>query len=131
MAELVKDGTGKIAAAIEESITVVHDRASLIKEAAEQAQAGLPGHLNKLNDAAAQLSAELEGVWQHVRRIEIPPDLLQKKLAPTLKILARLLTLFVLLLAFGAAYEREKAASSIIPRLKMKFEPYGRKCQVA
>jgi hypothetical protein len=103
MAELVKDGTEKIAVAIEEGLIVVHDRASLVKAAAEQALAGLPGHLNKLNDAAVQLSTELQGLWRRVQRIEIPPDLLQKELAPTLKILAR----------HGRAVEKPTAAEEL------------------
>jgi chromosome segregation ATPase len=89
MAELVKDGTGKVAAAIEEGIVVVRDRATLVKEAAEQTLADLPLHLDKLNEATGLLSTALEELWQRIQRIEIPPDLLQKELSPALKILAR------------------------------------------
>ncbi|MGH7878359.1 MAG: hypothetical protein ACREQD_02565 [Candidatus Binataceae bacterium] len=89
MTELVKDATGKISAAIQEGLGDVRHQAAVARDAVERALGGLSGTLARLNEGAAQLSVELDHLWKRVQSVEAPPDLLQKELAPTLKILAR------------------------------------------
>ncbi len=89
IAELIKDGTGKISAAIREGIGGVRDQAAAARDAAEQSLGGLSVVLDKLNEEAGRLNVELAQLWKRIQNIEAPSDLLQRELAPTLKILAR------------------------------------------
>jgi hypothetical protein len=86
LADLATDSTDKIAAAVEDGLAKISTQAVATKEAVEKALAGLSGSLGQLESVATKAEKELELLVQRVRNIAIPPDLLERELAPALKL---------------------------------------------
>jgi chromosome segregation ATPase len=89
LGDMVTNASDSVAKAIQEALSELRDRASAVKDAAEKALGGLPGYLVKLNEESARLAVEIEGLWKRVAGVQVPADLLERELAPTIKLLAR------------------------------------------
>ena len=89
LGDMVTNARDSVAKAIQEALSELRDRASAVKDAAEKTLGGLPGYLVKLNEESGRLAVEIEALWKRVAGVRVPVDLLERELAPTIKLLAR------------------------------------------